>query len=398
MYGAEAWRVLMANKLRSLLTVTGLIIGVGAVIAILVLGKSMAGAVNGALGSMSDDSFIVFPSSRQRNIQAAAIHLSDLTTIKQDVPGLADALPIGADFALVHAGHQIARYGISPDGATPFNMTAIEYGRRIDADDVALAANVCVISNAAYTRLFPNGGNPVGQSIHAGDRRYVVIGVLEPPRRGFLNLQFGGDVSIPWTTFLNYYVRGSTIPGARFMAVNPAQIPQLELAVINELRALHGNAANEEYQTIDKAQFTQGINGVFGAMTMVVGLIGAVSLVVAGIGIMNIMLVSVAERTREIGVRKAIGARSSQVLAQFFVESLLLCGTGCLIGLALGLGIGELVNRFAIVKLTGYVAATPWLLIFAVTIGFAVVVTLLFGTYPAYRASKLDPIEALRYE
>jgi ABC-type antimicrobial peptide transport system permease subunit len=131
---------------------------------------------------------------------------------------------------------------------------------------------------------------------------------------------------------------------------------------------------------------------------MIVALIGAISLVVAGIGIMNIMLVSVAERTREIGVRKAIGARATQILAQFFVESLLLCGTGCAIGLAIGLGIGQAVDQLAIVKLTGYVAPIPWLSSLLVAFGFAIIVTLAFGTYPAYRASRLDPIEALRYE
>jgi putative ABC transport system permease protein len=133
-------------------------------------------------------------------------------------------------------------------------------------------------------------------------------------------------------------------------------------------------------------------------MTFVVAIIGAVSLLVAGIGIMNIMLVSVAERTREIGVRKAIGARRTQVLAQFFIEALTLCGAGCAIGWALGVGIGSLVNNFAIVKLTGSVVPVPWFQTIAITITFAVVVTLAFGTYPAYRAARLDPIEALRYE
>jgi ABC-type antimicrobial peptide transport system permease subunit len=398
MYAGEAWRVLLANKVRSLLTITGLIIGVGAVIAIQVLGNSMAGAVNGALGGMSDNSFIVFPSTRQRNISAAAIHLSDLAEIKANVPGIMDAIPIGATRDLVHAGHETARYYISPDDTIPFNTTPIEYGRLLSDSDITSAAHVCVISNKAYQRLFPSGGDPTGESIYAGDRRYVIVGVLQEPRRGFLNAQFGGDLSIPWTTYVEEFIHGTTIFAGRFIVTDPAQIPAMELAVINELRTLHGNASNEQYQTFDKGQITQGINGIFNAMTMIVALIGAISLVVAGIGIMNIMLVSVAERTREIGVRKAIGARATQILAQFFVESLLLCGTGCAIGLAIGLGIGQAVDQLAIVKLTGYVAPIPWLSSLLVAFGFAIIVTLAFGTYPAYRASRLDPIEALRYE
>ncbi len=398
MYASEALRVLLANKVRSLLTVTGLIIGVGAVVAILVLGKSMGGAVNAALGGVADNSFVIFPNTTQRNTTMASIRLSDLAAIKASVPGIVDAQPLGFHSDLVRSGHQQARYGISPDGPIPFNTTPIEYGRRFTAADVATAARVCVISNAVYLRLFPNGGDPTGENLYAGARRYVIGGVLQPPHHGFINASFGSDISIPWTTYVQTYVRGSTVFAGRFIAANPAEIPSLELAVMNALRARHGQARGQQYQTFDKAQITQGINGIFNAMTMVVALIGAVSLVVAGIGVMNIMLVSVAERTREIGVRKAIGARASQILAQFFVESLLLCGSGCAIGLAVGLAIGQAVNQFAIVRLTGSITPIPWLSAVVVATGFAIVAALAFGTYPAYRASRLDPIEALRYE
>jgi putative ABC transport system permease protein len=398
MYAAEAWRVLVSNKIRSLLTVTGLVIGVGAVVAILVLGKSMGGAVDSALGGIADNSFIIFPNTTQRNATMANIHLSDLTAIKADIPGIVDAQPLGFHTDLVRAGYQQARYGISPDGAIPFNTTPLEYGRRFTDADITSAASVCVISNSVYKRLFPQGGDPTGQDLYVGDRRYVIVGVLQPPHHGFINASFGADISIPWTTYVQDYVHGTTVFAGRFIAANPSQIPALEIAVIAKLRALHGNAGGQQYQTFDKQQITKGIDGVFNAMTFIVAMIGAVSLVVAGIGIMNIMLVSVAERTREIGVRKAIGARSSQILAQFLIEAFLLCGTGCAIGLAIGLAIGQAVNQFAIVKLTGSITPIPWLVAAIVAFSFAVVAALAFGTYPAYRASRLDPIEALRYE
>ncbi len=398
MYAAEAWRVLMANKLRSLLTVTGLIIGVGAVVAILVLGKSMGGAVDAALVNVADNSFIVYPNPTQRNVQSAAIRLSDLTAVQASTPGIVSALPIGFQSDLVRAGHVQARYNISPDGPIPFNTTPLLYGRDFTEADIAASTHVCVISNAAYQRLFPAGGDPTGSDLYAGSQRYVIVGVLQPPHHGFINASFGGDISIPWTTYVATYVHGSTVFAGRFVAQNPADIPQLELSVINLLRTRHGGSTSMEYQTFDKARITQGINGVFNAMTLIVALIGAVSLVVAGIGVMNIMLVSVAERTREIGVRKAIGARAGQILAQFFIESLLLCGSGCGIGLVIGLAIGQAVNQFAIVRLTGSIAPIPWLMAVGVAAVFAAVAALAFGTYPAYRASKLDPIEALRYE
>ncbi|HEY1977770.1 MAG TPA: ABC transporter permease [Candidatus Baltobacteraceae bacterium] len=396
-YLQEAFAVLFANKVRSLLTITGLIIGVGAVIAIQVLGASMAGSIDGLIGNMSDNSFIIFPSQTQRNVNEAVIKLSDLQQVVDNVPSIIDGVPIGGSQDLVRNGHVEGRYRISPESANPFNNLPLLYGRKIDADDVTGATNVAVISNDVYLRLFPSGGDPTGQSIYAGPNRFLIVGVLTPPKRGFLNASFGGGIAIPWTTYVHRYLRGDQIFAARFVASDASKIGSSEVAVINELRQLRGKP-DLQYQTFDKSQFSQGVAGVFNAITFVVAVIGAVSLLVAGIGIMNIMLVSVAERTREIGVRKAIGARRSQVLAQFFIEALTLCGVGCAIGWAIGVGIGALVNNVAIIKVTGSVVPVPWLQTIATTVAFAVVVTLAFGTYPAFRAASLDPIEALRYE
>jgi ABC-type antimicrobial peptide transport system permease subunit len=395
-YFEEALRVIFANKVRSLLTVTGLIIGVGAVIAIQVLGNSMSGAIAGTLGNLSDNSFIIFPGSTQSNYERAMVTRSDITELSA-MPNVAQAVPMVGASDLLRHGHEQARYYINGDPVEPFNNVPLAMGRRFTAEEVDSSANICVLSDRAYHRLFPHGGNPLGQSVYAGVHRYLIVGVTAPPRNGLLNLQFGGNVSVPYTTILRQYIRGERVGAARIIVKDVSSLSLTEVAAIKELRALHGNQ-RLEYSTFDKAQLTQGINQVFGAMTLVVAFIGAVSLLVAGIGIMNIMLVSVTERTREIGVRKAIGATRTQVLAQFFIEALLLCGIGCSIGLALGLAIGWSVNTFAIVKLTGYTAPLPWVASAILTILFTAVVTIAFGTYPAYRAAALDPIEALRYE
>ena len=373
-YVREAVSVLLGNKLRSLLTIVGLIIGVAAV-----------------------NSFIIFPHPPPRDVTSAALQLSDLQTLRTAVPGIVDAVPVAGINDLVRNGHHEGRYRISPESSIPFNTLPVQFGRHIDQSDVDAASNVTVLQHDAYVRLFPGGGDPTGQSVYAGPNRFLVVGVLQPPKQGFLNVNFAGEVAIPWTTYVDRYLRGSTLFAARFVTADPSTIAASETAVIEQIRRMR-NKPELQYQSFDKSQVTHGINGVFSAITLIVALIGAISLLVAGIGIMNIMLVSVAERTREIGVRKAIGARRGQVLAQFFIEALLLCGTGCAIGWAIGIGLGALVNGVAIVKVTGSVPPLPWLETIVIAAAFAVIVTLAFGTYPAFRAASLDPIEALRYE
>ena len=398
MYFEEALRVLFANKMRSFLTTIGLIIGVFAVISIEVLGHSMAGSISETLGALADNSFIVFPGSFQGDFARAAMRLSDLSDIVASVPNVSSALPVGGADELVRYGHNVGRFHLFSDSNPPFADLPLAYGSYLSEDDIADARDVSVISWRAYQRLFPDGGDPTGERIYAGTRRYVIVGVLAQPRRGVLNVSFGGDISIPYTTYVREFVHGDRIYAARFTVRDSSMIPQTEVAVINRIRELRQIGKDVQYQTFDKAAFTGGINGVFTAVTIVVGLIGAVSLVVAGIGVMNIMLVSITERTREIGTRKAIGARKGQILWQFLVEAALLSSIGCFIGMALGLVAGGTINDLYIVKLTGYTAALPYLQAFSITVAFAAIVTFAFGLYPAFRAASLDPIEALRYE
>ncbi len=398
MYFEEALRVLVANKMRTFLTTIGLIIGVFAVISIEVLGHSMAGSISETLGALADNSFILYPGSFQGDFARAAMHLSDLENIVATVPNVSSAVPIGGAQELVRYGHNVGRFRLFSDANPPFANLPLAYGRYLSDDDIASAADATVLSWAAYQRLFPDGGDPSGESIYAGTHRYVVVGVLAKPRQGLLNATFGGDVSIPYTTYVREFVHGDRIFAARFTVRDASIIPETEAAVINRVRELRKIGKDVQYKTFDKAALTGGIDGVFNAVTIVVGLIGAVSLVVAGIGVMNIMLVSINERTREIGTRKAIGARKGQILMQFFIEAALLSSFGCFVGMGLGLLTGGLINSIFIVKLTGYTAAPPYAQALIITLIFAAIVTLGFGSYPAYRAASLDPIEALRYE
>ena len=394
---AEALGVLLGNRTRTFLTILGLIVGVAAVIAIQILGKGMSGAVTGVLGSLNDRSFFLFPNPRQANFTQAVITVKDLSDVRVAVPNVLVALPAGNVTVYAAAGHARGHFGISADSDIAFASVPLIYGHDLTRADVASAAHVCVLAHAAYDKLFPDGGDPVGTRLRIGDRRYTVVGVQGPPTQGILPINFSGDIHVPYTTFeREYLLGGKPLTAAHFIVQDATQITDSENRVKAFLTAAkHGHP---EYQTFDRKTFSSSIDGIFTALTIVVALIGAVSLVVAGINIMNIMLVSVSERTREIGVRKAIGATSGQVLAQFFIEALLLSIVGCGIGLVLGLVTGYLVDRFALVAISGVVPEVPWLQSVAIAAGFATLVTLVFGTYPAYRAARLDPIEALRYE
>ena len=395
-YIAEAFAVLAANRVRTLLTALGLIIGVMAVISIQVLGAGMAGAVSGILGILSDRTFYIVPNQQQADFTRAAIRLTDLQRMKDDVPNVVDAIPAGGQNIRARYGHKTRRVTLGPGTDERFApSTPVRLGRKLNRNDIAQVRHVAVITDKAYQKLAIEG-DPTGTSLRVGEYRYTIVGVLSKSTEGFLPGPSVADVVIPYPTYEREYARRRPIVFMRVLLADSANITQTESDALAWLKRVKGGRV--EYQTFDRKSFATAVDGVFGAVTFVVALIGAVSLLVAGIGILNIMLVSVAERTREIGLRKAIGATRFQVLLQFFIEALALSAFGCLVGMLLGVAIGALVNDLAIVKISGVVAPIPWLRSIVIATGFATVVTLAFGTYPAWRAATLDPIEALRYE
>mgnify|MGYP001305636171 CR=1 FL=1 len=398
-YIIEAARVLLANRTRSILTVIGLIVGVATIVSVQVAAQGMAGAVSGIFKGTNASTFFVFPKTTQGNVVRAALKLSDLALVQQRVPGVISVIPFSRRQVIVDAGHQRVRLRFGGESDKRFSTSPLVAGRTLDANDIATAAPICVISDNAYTRLFPAATSPadtIGTSIYVGSKRYVIVGVLGKTKidTAALGFDVSNDVAIPYTTYYNNYQRGSSFFGISVLAAQNANLKSLETQTQAVLTQAHG----AQYQYFDFGFFAKAINGFFSVVGLIVGAVGAISMVVAGIGIMNIMLVSVTERTREIGIRKAIGARRSQVLLQFFVEALLLSVFGCLTGMLLGVGLGIIVNKGFIARISGVTGGIPWLEVIVIAVGFATIVTLVFGTYPAYRAAKLDPIEALRYE
>ena len=395
-YWAEAIFVLAANRTRTVLTAIGLIIGVMAVISIQVLGVGMAGAVNGVLSIFNDNTFFVFPNQQQTSFTRAAIKLSDLKRAKNEVPNVVDAIPAGGQALRARYGHRTRRITLGAGTPERFAATTpIRYGRKLTVDDIVQARHVAVISQPAAEK-FAIDSDVTGTSIRVGEHRYTIVGILGKSNEGIIPGPQVADVAIPYSTYEREYARGRLILFMRVLMADPSQVTKTEGDMQAWLSRVKGG--HVEYQTIDRKAISKSIDGIFSVITFVVALIGAVSLLVAGIGILNIMLVSVAERTREIGLRKAIGATCFQVLLQFFIEALALSAFGCLVGMVLGIAIGATVNGLLIVKLSGIVAPIPWLRSIAIATGFATIVTVAFGTYPAWRAATLDPIEALRYE
>ena len=398
-YILEAAAVLVANRMRSILTMIGLIVGVAAIVAIQVAAAGMAGAVGGIIKGMNANTFYVFPKTTQGNNVRAGLHTSDLTLL-ETIPGVETAIPWSGSRTMVDAGHNRVRLKFGGESDKRFSTAPVVAGHALDPQDIASAASVCVISNNAFDRLFGGGSDPasvLGHSIYVGAKRYVIVGVLGKTKVDTASLGFdiSNDVAIPYTTYYNNYQRGSAFFGVQILGAQSASLKMLEDQAKAALTQAHSGA---EYQVFDFGFFAKTINGFFAVVGFIVGAVGAISLLVAGIGIMNIMLVSVTERTREIGVRKAIGAKRSQILAQFFVEALLLSATGCFAGMLIGVALGGIVDLAYISHISGVTAPLPWAKVLAIAAGFATLVTVAFGTYPAFRAAKLDPIEALRYE
>ncbi len=237
----------------------------------------------------------------------------------------------------------------------------------------------------------------MGRSCGSNGSDYEVVGVQAPPLTGGL---LGGNnnglisVTIPYTLIpqLGYtFVRGLNV-----VAPDPGSVTRIGDEAIAALKKIHGERT--QYQERDIQQINQGIIKTFGVLTAVIGVVAGISLLVGGVGIMNIMLVSVTERTREIGIRKAIGATRSDILLQFFIEALLLCLIGGLIGLACGVLLAEFVIHAWISQISPNLVSFAWGPIIAVAIAFSAGVGIVFGTYPAVRASYLNPIDCLRYE
>ena len=399
-----AFRSLRKNKMRSALTMLGIIIGVGAVIAMVSIGQGANAMVQDQIQSIGTNIMYVWSGShhapagvRQGAGTAASLTAEDVAAIEREVPTVAAATPVVRASAQLIYGNQ--NWGTQIQGTNEkycqIRRWPLSEGDFFTEGDVRSAARVAVLGQTVVDNLFP-GVNPLGQTIRVRNLPFRVIGVLSEKGQSMMGQDQDDLVVTPYTT-VQKKLLGQTIlsiNSAMISCVSPKASKLTEEQITELLRQRHriqpGTADDFMVRNMsDVAETAQQTNQV---MTLLLGSIAAVSLLVGGIGIMNIMLVSVTERTREIGIRMAIGARPGHIRLQFLTESVVLSLMGGLFGILLGTGLSVAIAKL----LTWPTLVSP--LSMMVSFGFSAAVGMFFGYYPAHKAASLDPIEALRYE
>ncbi len=401
----EALESLTSNKMRSGLTILGIVIGVGAVIAMLSIGQGAQETITGSISGIGTNLLFVFEGNQNVRIQnPKPITLSDMQAIADPLvaPDVQDvSAVIQGTVDVTYAGEKSSTtvQGITPNYQTMRNYATTE-GELINEDQVLSRASVAVLGSGITEKLFGRADGVVGETIRIEGQPFRVLGVLE--KKG--GSAFGGEddlILVPFDTAGSRLIRRRNSEAIDLLMVQSTSAETVQQAseeVSSILRARHLTRIGEDDFTVfsqnDIVNTAQTITGV---LTIFLGGIAGISLLVGGIGIMNIMLVSVTERTREIGLRKALGARRRDILIQFLTESALLSMFGGIIGILLGILIGVVVGQIAAASgtpLTPKVGADSILL---ATL-FSTAVGLFFGLYPANRAASLVPVEALRYE
>ncbi|MCC6176668.1 MAG: ABC transporter permease [Chloroflexi bacterium] len=397
----SALEALRANKSRSILTALGIIIGVAAVIAIVSLGQGSTAQVTSQLSSLGTNILTVTPGSTSSSGIAggagtsSSLKESDATAIASQVDGIkAISATVSGSAQIIAGGEnwQTRVTAVEPAYQQINNWQVAQGAFFTEADDTA-AKNVAVIGNTVATELFPNGESAVGQQIRIRNVPFTVVGVLTSKGSGM-----GGDqddtVLIPFKAGQIRLFGSTSISSVLIQASSEDQMSTMSEEITTLLRSRHRieTGDDDDFSIRNNSDLLKTMGSISSTLTYLLGGVAGVSLLVGGIGIMNIMLVSVTERTREIGIRLAIGARDTDILAQFLIEALVLALLGGIVGIVLGAGIAFVVTRVLGWALT--VSATA----VAVSFGFSALVGIGFGVYPARKASRLNPIEALRFQ
>ncbi len=404
-----AFRSLGKNRMRATLTTLGVVIGIAAVTAMVSIGQSAEGLVRGELEGLGTNVIIIFPKMMQRggvhDLRAITLNSDDSNAISSECSAVA------ASSGLVGFGNQVVYGGVNWQpkeclGVGPQYLTVrsweLRRGGFFGEREIRSADKVCVIGQTLVAKLFQTI-DPIGEKVRIGSIPFRVIGVLEAKGANMVGEDQDDVLLVPYTT-VQKRIHGNEFNSVHAIMAS-ARSAELTSVATNEIKQLlrerhdiaPGRPADFEVQSTTEIANVLGV--ITGSMTAMLASIAAISLAVGGVGIMNIMLVSVTERTREIGVRMAVGARGTDILRQFLIEAVVLSVIGGLIGLALGIG-----GSIGVIKLiNAFSPGTDWPVVVSlpaamIAILFSACVGVFFGYYPARKASRLDPIDALRYE
>lgn len=397
-------RALRVNKMRSILTSLGIIIGVSAVIIMLSIGEGAKQRIEKQIESTGSNLLMIMSgSTTSSGVRAGmgaqpTLTLKDAEAILERCPSVLEVAPTVSEVKQIVYSNQ--NWSTSVMGITPGYMTVrlweIEEGRGISPEDVKNATKVALLGSTVITNLFGDL-DPLNKTVRINGMPFKVIGILKSKGQSGMGQDQDDTIFIPITT-AQKKLFGTNFPGmVKHIAVQAVSAETLEIAeteISELLRERHNIGKNKEddFSVRNFTQMMETAKQASNTMALLLGSIASVSLIVGGIGIMNIMLVSVTERTKEIGIRMAIGAKALDIRFQFLLESLLISLAGGLIGVAIGIVGAKIVGAFS--SLTVIISFIPVLLSF----GFSGIVGVLFGFYPAYKASLLNPIDALRYE
>jgi len=413
-----AMRSLLANKLRSGLTMLGIIIGVAAVVSLMGIGRGAQRAIDAQIGSMGTNLLFVSPGAaslqgvRQAAGTAQTLTYEDALALMdpQRAPAVVAVAPELRSFGqAVYLGNNINTQivGVTPDYEHVRNFQ-VQEGEFITQQELVARSSVAVLGVNVVNSLFA-GENPIGQTIRINNVPFRVVGVLQPKGGGGFGNQ-DDVIVVPLTTMLARLQRqrslggggsfggsgGNRVSQISVQVASPAQMDEAIQQISAILRERHHIRYEDDFTIHSQQELLQTASQVTALLTIFLGGIAGISLVVGGIGIMNIMLVSVTERTREIGIRKAVGARRRDILLQFLVEAAVISVLGGIIGNVVGAGVAALIGRIPTGGLQLRSVVTVDSILLATL--FSIAVGLFFGIYPATRAAALNPIEALRYE
>ena len=393
-----ALKSLFANKLRTFLAMLGIIIGVGSVISMLAIGAGAQKQVMERIASMGTNLLIIHPAQRGlRGVMSDTsqrLKLEDAKAILEKVPGVFQVAPVVRGSSQIKYFNKNIKTNVIGSSMTyfPIRNYIIEKGRSFAEDEVDRMARIAVIGPTTSENLFGEK-SPVGEKVKIKGINFSIVGVTKAKgSQGWRNPD--DQVTVPYTTAMKQLFGLDYIQEIDIQAEDNAVLGKIQKESTVILRRQHGlaEAMPDDFHFHNQAEIVETASEVTRTFTFLLGGIACISLIVGGIGIMNIMLVTVTERTREIGVRKAIGAKNRDILLQFLIEAIILSFLGGIIGVSIGISAAQMIEKWTqfvtVAKLSSILLA----------LSFSAAVGIFFGYYPARRAAQLDPIEALRYE